>query len=65
MLGLATRNTAKLVRAKSKSDNVRLGRLFTKRETAALMASMLVLDEDKTAYTLSTPVQARAYFPPL
>ena len=55
MLGLATRNTAKLVRAKSKSDNVRLGRLFTKRETAALMASMLVLDEDKTAYTLLDP----------
>ena len=53
MLSLATRNTAKLVRAKSKSDNVRLGRFFTKKETAKLMAGMISLDTDKTAYTRS------------
>ena len=55
MLSLAVRNTAKLVRAKSKSDNVRLGRFFTKKETAKLMASMLALDGDKTAFTLLDP----------
>ena len=55
MLSLAVRNTAKLVRAKSKSDNVRLGRLFTKKETAKLMATMLPLREDKTAYTVLDP----------
>ena len=52
MLSLAVRNTQKLIRAKSKSDNVRLGRLFTKKETARLMANMLALDENKTAYTV-------------
>ena len=55
MLSLAVRNTQKLVRAKSKSDNVRLGRLFTKKESAALMAGMLALDEKKTAYTVLDP----------
>ena len=55
MLNLAVRNTGKLIRAKSKSDNVRLGRFFTKKETARLMASMLTLDENKTAYTLLDP----------
>lgn len=55
MLNLAVRNTAKLVRAKSKSENVRLGRLFTKKETARLMANMLNLDENKTAYTVLDP----------
>ena len=55
MLGLATRNTAKLVRAKSKSDNVRLGRFFTKKEAAKLMAGMFSLDEKKTAYTVLDP----------
>ena len=40
MLSLAVRNTQKLIRAKSKSDNVRLGRFFTKKETAALMAGI-------------------------
>ena len=47
MLGLAVRNTGKLIREKSKSDNVRLGRLFTKKDTARLMASMLSLDSKK------------------
>ena len=55
MLNLAVRNTGKLVREKSKSDNVRLGRLFTKKDTARLMASMLDIDETKTAFTLLDP----------
>ncbi len=55
MLNLAVRNTAKLVRAKSKSDNVRLGRLFTKKETARLMASLIAFDESRAAYTVLDP----------
>ena len=46
MLNLAVRNTGKLIREKSKSENIRLGRLFTKKDTARLMASMLKLDEN-------------------
>ena len=55
MLSLAVRNTGKLIREKSKSDNVRLGRLFTKKDTARLMAGMLRLDEGKTVYTVLDP----------
>lgn len=55
MLNLAVRNTGKLIRAKSKSDNIRLGRFFTKKETAALMAKMLPIDENKTAFTVLDP----------
>ena len=55
MLNLAVRNTGKLVRERSKSDNIRLGRFFTKKETARLMAAMLELDENKTAYTILDP----------
>ena len=55
MLALAVRNTGKLIREKSKSDNVRLGRLFTKKDTARLMAGMLRLDESKTVYTILDP----------
>ena len=55
MLNLAVRNTSKLVREKSKSDNVRLGRLFTKKDTARLMAGMLTLDPGKTVYTILDP----------
>ena len=55
MLALAVRNTGKLIREKSKSDNVRLGRLFTKKDTAKLMAGMLRLDESKTVYTILDP----------
>ena len=55
MLNLAVRNTGKLIRAKSKSDNVRLGRFFTKKETARLMAGLVPLDENKTAYTVLDP----------
>lgn len=55
MLGLATRNTNKLVREKSKSENVRLGRFFTKKNTARLMAEMIELSPDKTSYTVLDP----------
>ncbi len=41
MLKLAVRNTKKLIREKSKEENVRIGRFFTKRSTAALLAGML------------------------
>ncbi len=55
MLNLAVRNTGKLIREKSKSENVRLGRLFTKKNTARLMADMVKLDTAKTAYTILDP----------
>lgn len=55
MLSLAVRNTAKLVRERSKSENIRLGRLFTKKDTAALMASMIKLDDKKSVYTILDP----------
>jgi len=55
MLNLAVRNTGKLIREKSKSENVRLGRLFTKKDTARLMAGMLNIDESKTAFTVLDP----------
>ena len=55
MLALAVRNTAKLVREKSKSENIRLGRLFTKKNTARLMAEMMRIDHSKAAYTVLDP----------
>ena len=55
MLSLAVRNTNKLIREKSGSENIRLGRLFTKKDTARLMADMLNLDEKKTVYTILDP----------
>ena len=55
MLALAVRNTAKLVREKSKSENIRLGRLFTKKDTARLMAGMPELDSSREAYTVLIP----------
>lgn len=55
MLNLAVRNTGKLIREKSKSENVRLGRIFTKKDTARLMASMLYIDDKKTAFTVLDP----------
>ena len=55
MLSLAVRNTGKIIREKSKSENIRLGRLFTKKNTAALMAEMVALDPEKTAYTVLDP----------
>ena len=54
MLNLAVRNTKKLVRSQVKEKNVRLGRFFTKKEQAALMASMPTLPQ-KTAVTVLDP----------
>ncbi|MBR2965128.1 MAG: hypothetical protein IKC34_01110 [Clostridia bacterium] len=55
MLNLAVRNTYKLIREKSQSENVRLGRLFTKKDTARLMAKMFELNPKKTVYTVLDP----------
>ncbi len=55
MLNLAVRNTGKLIREKSKSENIRLGRLFTKKNSARLMANMIELDDSKNAYTILDP----------
>lgn len=55
MLSLAVRNTGKLIREKSKAENVRLGRLFSKKDTARLMADMIKLDKTKKAYTILDP----------
>ncbi len=55
MLNLACRNTAKLVRAKAGSENIRLGRLFTKKDTAKRMAAMFSLDTEKDACTILDP----------
>jgi len=54
MLSLAVRNTKKLVREKVREDNVRLGRFFTKKEQAALMASLPELPE-KESFSLLDP----------
>lgn len=55
MLNLAVRNTGKLIREKSKTENVRLGRLFTKKDTARLMAESIELSADKAVYTVLDP----------
>ncbi len=55
MLSLAVRNTGKLIREKSREENVRLGRLFTKKASAALMAKMIKLDPTRSAYTVLDP----------
>ncbi len=55
MLSLAVRNTGKLIREKSKNENIRLGRIFTKKDTARLMASMFDIDSTKTAFTVLDP----------
>ncbi len=55
MLNLAVRNTNKLIREKSGSENIRLGRLFTKKDTARLMAGMLTLDDKKPVYSILDP----------
>ncbi len=55
MLNLAVRNTAKLIREKSKAENIRLGRLFTKKDTAKIMASSFALDVEKSSYTILDP----------
>ena len=55
MLNLAVRNTGKLIREIAKSENIRLGRFFTKKDTARLMASAFVLDSKRSAYTILDP----------
>ena len=40
MLNMAVRNTKKLIREKSREENIRIGRFFTKKGTAALMSVM-------------------------
>ncbi len=55
MLNLVCRNTNKLIRQRSKEENVRLGRLFTKKDTARRMADMVKLDTSRTAYTILDP----------
>lgn len=41
MLNMAVRNTKKLIREKSKEQNIRIGRFFTKKGTAALMSVLI------------------------
>lgn len=55
MLNMAVRNTRKLIREKSASDNIRLGRFFTKKETAALMAGMFTFEETKPELSVLDP----------
>lgn len=55
MLSLAVRNTGKLVREWARLDNIRLGRLFSKKDVARLMASMPALDTSREAYTILVP----------
>ncbi|MBP5209562.1 MAG: class I SAM-dependent methyltransferase [Clostridia bacterium] len=45
MLNMTVRQTNKLIRATVKSDNLRLGRFFTKKETARLLAGLLELPD--------------------
>ena len=52
MLSLAVRNTKKLVRRKVEEENVRIGRYFTKKEQAALMADMLTLPKKESVSVL-------------
>ena len=52
MLSLAVRNTKKLVRRKVEEENVRIGRYFTKKEQAALMANMLTMPKKETVSVL-------------
>jgi len=54
MLNMAVRNSKKLIREMSKQENIRIGRFFTKRDTAALMAGSLE-PVGKTAVTLLDP----------
>lgn len=55
MLNMAYRNTRKLVRERCATDNVRIGRFFTKRETAALLASSFRFVERKNELSVLDP----------
>ncbi|MBO7170737.1 MAG: methyltransferase [Clostridia bacterium] len=52
MLNMAVRNTKKLVRERVKAENVRIGRFFTKKGTAALMAAMTKAASKETVTVL-------------
>ncbi len=52
MLNMAVRNTKKLIREKSKEQNIRIGRFFTKKGTAALMSVMCRGSEAETVSIL-------------
>lgn len=52
MLNLAVRNTNKIIREKSKKENVRLGRFFTKKDTARLMAQLCEIPDKEKLYIL-------------
>jgi adenine-specific DNA-methyltransferase len=54
MLKTAVRNTKKLIREKAKAENVRIGRFFTKKSTAALLADMIT-PEKKEAVSILYP----------
>ena len=48
MLNLAIRSTRKLIREQAKEKNVRIGRFFTPKETAALMASFVTVPKTES-----------------
>lgn len=52
MLNMAVRNTKKLIREKSKEQNIRIGRFFTKKGTAALMSVMCRASTQETVSVL-------------
>ena len=52
MLNLAVRNTNKVIREKSKTENVRLGRSFTKKDAARLMAKLCDIPSKEIIYVL-------------
>ena len=55
MLAMAWRNTRKLVRERCASDNVRIGRFFTKRGAAAQLARSFCFEERKNELTVLDP----------
>lgn len=52
MLNMAVRNTKKLIREKSKEQNIRIGRFFTKKGTAALMSVLCRASDTETVSIL-------------
>ncbi|MBE6655881.1 MAG: hypothetical protein E7609_03285 [Ruminococcaceae bacterium] len=52
MLNMAVRNTKKLIREKSREQNIRIGRFFTKKGTAALMSVMCRASDTETVSIL-------------
>ena len=52
MLNMAVRNTKKLIREKSREQNIRIGRFFTKKGTAALMSVMCRAKDAETVSIL-------------